>query len=203
MTKPKDIYDYFLNEKDFKKNVIPCNSNGKCIAGKYYTNGLISTKNPNQLIDLIWIHDGMLDAGNNMNNMESILIVKSLKVENNMNNLNGNLILMGGNDKSGKIVNSIDIKFKSSGKVCINVDGYPKGDIEKIKVDKTNQDRVLFYSSATNPVWPTNATDSQKFSGSLATFLNACTGFDVKEESTTGNPYITPYFFGSSADVNY
>ncbi|NYF25030.1 hypothetical protein [Sporosarcina sp. JAI121] len=203
ITKSKEMYDYFLNEKDFKKNIIPCSSNGKCIAGNYYTNGLINTKNPNQLIGLIWIHDGMLNAGNNMNNMDSILIVKSLKIENNMNNLNGSLILMGGNDRSGSIESNIEIGFKSNGKVCINIDGYRKEDIEKIKFSSINKERVLFYSSAINPVWPTNATSSPKYSGSLVNFLNVCTGLNIKEGTNTTDPYITPYLFGSLTDVNY
>ena len=103
--------------------------------------GKKTANNPNNQSGFIWVHNGLLQAGN-MNSMAFTLIVKSLDGK-NMNSMNGNLayflvvrIVLG-------FASGISMKFDSMAKACINIDGYPKGDIEKITFDKANQ--VLFF----------------------------------------------------------
>ncbi|MFS0689877.1 hypothetical protein AB1K89_11595 [Sporosarcina sp. 179-K 8C2 HS] len=199
--KPVDIYKFFKDRSDFIKNVGCSEKNGHCSSGKFYSDGNISANNPNNQGGLIWVHNGYLDA-NNMNQFNFTLIVNSLNGK-NMNQMKGKLILLGDEDNKGKITDKISVGFQSSGKICVNVDGFSKGDIEKISFDKPAQ--IYFYSSSKNPVWPSNANNSPKRSGSLVDFVNECMGQPLIE---SGSSDVVRYEVFESAidllvDVNY
>lgn len=200
---PGDIFEYFSSHEDYEKVDQACSSqNGKCESGKFYSSGSKTVNNPNNKNHLIWVHKGLVDLGN-MNSMgtDYTLIVESVKVD-NMNSMNGRLILLGKVNQSGQIISKISTKLESNGKVCINVDGYPKTDVEKISYDVKNNDvtQVLFYSGAENPIWPNNVKDDkQKRTGSLSEFVNECSGIELLEPSYNTN--IEPPKF--EVDVKY
>ena len=175
VTNPDDIFTYFSLNKNYKQEAACSAKNGHCKSGKFYSEGKKTANNPNNQSGLIWVQNGLLQAGN-MNSMAFTLIVKSLDGK-NMNNMNGNLVLLGGKNRSGEIASGISMKFDSNGKACINIDGYPKEHIEKITFDKPNQ--VLFFSSVSNPIWPNNVSSNSKRSGSLIDFVKDCTGDEI------------------------
>ena len=201
VTNPTDIFSSFSLDKNYKKEAGCSAKNGHCQSGKFYSEGKKTANNPNNQSGLIWVHNGLLQAGN-MNSMAFTLIVKSLAGK-NMNGMNGNLVLLGGKNQSGEITSGISMKLESRGKVCINIDGYPKGHIEKITFDRANQ--VLFYSSVSNPVWPNNAGGSPKQSGSLSGFVKECTGIEIiGPPSQSGIQYqVKPDSVDVAVDVNY
>ena len=201
VTNPDDIYSSFSLDKNYKQEAGCSAKNGHCQSGKFYSEGKKTANNPNNQNGLIWVHNGLLQAGN-MNSMAFTLIAKSLEGK-NMNSMNGNLVLLGGKNRSGEITSGISVKFESKGKVCINVDGYPKEHIEKITFDKANQ--VLFYSSSSNPIWPNNASSSPKRSGAITDFVRECTGIEVNGlSSPNGSRYqVKPDPVDFKVDVNY
>jgi hypothetical protein len=180
---PEDIFNYFASHKDYEKVNQACDSSdGKCRSGKFYSSGLKDVNNPNNKDNLVWVHEGLVNLGN-MNSMggDYTLIVESIKVD-NMNSMNGKLLLIGKKNKGGQIASAISTKIETNGKLCINVDGYPKEHIQKISYEVKNGDvtQVLFYSGSENPIWPTNIkNDNQKRTGSLSKFVNECTGLDI------------------------
>jgi Tfp pilus assembly protein PilX len=175
VTNPDDIFSDFSLNNNYKQEAACSAKNGHCQSGKFYSEGKKTANNPNKQSGLIWVHNGLLQAGN-MNSMAFTLIVKSLDGK-NMNSMNGNLVLLGGKNRSGEITSGISMKLDSKGKVCINIDGYPKEHIEKITFDKPNQ--VLFYSGVSNPVWPNNASSTSTKTGPLNDFVKECTGIEI------------------------
>ncbi|MCM3637273.1 hypothetical protein M3152_06015 [Sporosarcina luteola] len=191
---PVHIFDFYKKNSEYEKKV-GCTENGSCSSGKYYSDGDKIAKNSNNQGGLTWVHNGNLLV-KNMNQFNFTLIVKSLSGQ-NMNQMKGKLILLGEVGERGKIQEKISVKFQSSGKLCINVDGFSKSDIEKVSFDKAAQ--VHFYSSKENPVWPTTAINSPKKSGSLAGFVNDCIGQPIIESDS---PSVVQYeVFESELDL--
>lgn len=201
VTNPDDIFSYFSLNNNFKQEAGCSAKNGHCQSGKFYSESKKTANNPNNQSGLIWVHNGLLQAGN-MNSMAFTLIVKSLDGK-NMNNMNGNLVLLGGKNRSGEITSEISMKFETKGKACINIDGYPKEHIEKITFDKANQ--VLFYSGVSNPVWPNNASSTSTRTGSLTDFVKECTGIEIiSPPSQSGIQYqVKLDSVDVEVDVNY
>lgn len=192
---PGNIYDFFNKNNEYEKKAGCSAQNGQCLSGKFYSEGSKSANNPNNQGGLIWVHNGYLNAGN-MNQFNFTFITKSLEGK-NMNQMKGKLLLLGEENKKGEIPQRISIKFQSSGKLCVNVDGFSKSDIERITFDKPGQ--VQFFSSLINPVWPSNANESPKKSGSLVDFVNDCLEQPLIEIETPG---IVQYeVFNSALDL--
>ncbi|QUW22512.1 hypothetical protein JSQ81_02685 [Sporosarcina sp. Marseille-Q4063] len=206
ITAPEDVFNYFQSRDDYKKVTSPCTVNGHCDPGKFYSSGNVDSDNPNNQGGLIWVHKGFLDAKNNMNKMNFTLIAQTIKVVNNLKmEVAGRVILLGIKDGNGMGIGELtigkDIEVSPGGMFCINIDGFPKDKVEKLTFDKKTADnRVVFYSGAVKPNWPSNAKDSQKRTGSLSAFVNECAGSTVIEgASYEANPE-TPNF---EVDVKY
>lgn len=184
----KQIFEAFKKDSSYQKKAACSEKNGHCQAGKYYSEGPISANNPNNQNGLIWIHDGHLHA-NNMNQMNFTLIVNSLTGK-NMNKMNGKLVLIGSPNQHGQISDPISIKFAGNGRVCVNVDGFSKRDIEKLSFDSSA--KIYFHSSQPNPKWPNNSENSMKHTGSLTAFINDCVGQAMlPETASNGGDYRT------------
>lgn len=170
------VFDYFSGKGNFKKEAA-CLSNNTCNDGYYSSAGFKEIGNLNNQNNVFWLHDGGLEI-KNMNSMGAKfkLFVDTIITNNNpsMHSMAGKLLLLGKADGKGVLGNGYSIKFDNivTGKVCINVDGFPKDQIEKIDFDNKNQ--VHFYSGSPNPIWPSNAGGSPKYTKSLFLFAYDC-----------------------------
>lgn len=200
---PVSIYEFFKNNSDYEKKVGCSAKNGDCSSGKYYSENSATVNNPNNQGGLIWVHNGLLKVGQ-MNKFNFTLIVDSLVVG-NMNNMNGKLVLLGSENQKGKITlekNNPQLGFLNNGRLCINIDGYSKSDIEKIPIttqDLAQANHVYFYSAKENPVWPSNAINGHKVSGSLVDFVNICIGQPIIEDDLSGT--VQYEVFESDLDI--
>lgn len=178
-----EVFEYFNKNGEYS-NDYACNEQGnKCEEGKFYSTGDRNLKNPNNKGAIVWVHNGYLKV-NQANSMNSDfnLIVGSISIE-GTNGMEGKLVLLG-NENDKKEMDSLGIKFKDSGKICINLDGFSSNNLNNnnFEMQGNTNDRVLkdhihFYSSSSKFVWPSLKYEYTKHDqGSLADFVNSCVG---------------------------
>lgn len=182
ITDPKVIFDYFLPENIIKE--IPCLGSGACEGNgeTYLTSGNLNYKNLNTTENFIWFHKGKIDSKKNMNNMGITLIIESIIADNHIKNITGKLVLLGKENGRGELGFG-EIETKDTGRVCVNLDGFSKGDISSISF----KGNIIYYSSNKQASWPGKGTGAIRFDGSLVDFVKECTGLQSPNQSNGEN----------------
>lgn len=201
---PDDIFKHFTPDNALNEN--PCPGNGACKkdGGVYSTEGDLSFNNPNKMEGFVWLHKGLLDAGENVNNLNIVLIVESLEFKNNVKNISGSLILLGKDNKSGRLTvthtkQKGDMETKDNGKICINLDGFRDDDIRNVEFSGN----IMYYSTSKNPTW-LGKGNPERFNGTLTEFVEACSGLKPNGlEESHPNFQIGSSYTNFEMDVEY